>query len=79
MTYLARNHHNVAKIFLKLGLPYAAPLVSENAEHSRGKGIVVIEESRNQPHTEYSPVELLLSLLNQPLYLRSIVHLEQVM
>lgn len=78
MTYLARNHHYVAKILLHLRLPYALPVDSERTDHSRGKAIMVIEESENQPLGQYSPTELLLNLLNQPLYLRSIAHLEQV-
>ncbi|KAK4801652.1 hypothetical protein SAY86_022139 [Trapa natans] len=79
VTYLARNHHCVAKNLLKLGLPNAAPVQSENTDQSRGKDLIVIEGSGDHPHGIYSPIELLLSLLNQPLYLRSVAHLEQLL
>ncbi|XP_031386394.1 E3 ubiquitin-protein ligase UPL2-like isoform X2 [Punica granatum] len=79
MTYLARNHLYVAKILLQLRLPHAVPVGPENTDQSRGKAIMLIEENKNQPRGEYLPIELLLSLLNQPLYLRSIAHLEQLL
>lgn len=79
LTYLARNHLRVAKLMLHIRLPHVLPVEPENHDHSRGKAIMVIQENENQPHGEYLPIELLLSLLNQPLYLRSVAHLEQVM
>lgn len=82
LTYLARHHPNVAKILLNLRLPHSALQERENIDRTRGKAVMVVEEngqinSHNQEG--YLSIALLLSLLNQPLYLvRSIAHLEQV-
>jgi len=75
LTYLARNHPQVAKLFLHLELPY--PLV-ESSDQGHGKAVLVMEE--DQPEVEKGDffIILLLNLLNQPLYLRSVAHLEQV-
>lgn len=75
MTYLARNHPFVAKNLLQLKLSHQ--IQSLCSDQSRGKAVMVMEEE-NQNQDECLPIELLLRLLNQPLYLRSIAHLEQV-
>lgn len=81
MTYLARNHPYVAKILLQFRLPYPHLQDPENFDQGRGKAVMVIEEEvayEKLQQEGYLSVALLLSLLNQPLYLRSIAHLEQV-
>lgn len=81
MTYLARNHPYVAKILLQYRLPHPSLQGPENHDQVRGKAVMVIEDEivDEKPHDEgYVSVALLLSLLKQPLYLRSIAHLEQV-
>ncbi|TQD73794.1 hypothetical protein C1H46_040671 [Malus baccata] len=78
LTYLARHHPNVAKILLH----FSAPHEPDNIDQGRGKAVMVVEETgSNKSHQEgYSSIALLLSLLNQPLYLfRSIAHLEQLL
>lgn len=76
MTYLARNHPFVAKILLQLKL--SRQVQPECSDQSRGKAVMVMEEE-SQNQDECLPIELLLRLLNQPLYLRSIAHLEQLL
>lgn len=82
LTYLARHHPNVAKILLHLRLPHSGPQERENSDRARGKAVMVVEENgQNNSHNQegYLSIALLLSLLNQPLYLmRSMAHLEQV-
>ncbi|TQD93583.1 hypothetical protein C1H46_020791 [Malus baccata] len=78
LTYLARHHPNVAKILLH----FSVPLETDNIDHGRGKAVMVVEETGpKKSHQEgYLSIALLLSLLNQPLYLfRSIAHLEQLL
>ncbi|OMO50799.1 hypothetical protein CCACVL1_30240 [Corchorus capsularis] len=73
LTYLARNHPYVAKILLQFKLPL--PTLQElNIDQSRGKALMTDEQQIG-----YISIALLLSLLNQPLYLRSIAHLEQLL
>lgn len=81
LTYLARNHPSVAKILLQFRLPHPALMEMENTDHSRGKAVMVVEEDEmDSGHQEgYISIALLLGLLNQPLYLRSIAHLEQLL
>lgn len=80
LTYLARNHSYVAKILLQFRLPYPAIREPDNAD-ARGKAVMVIEDEVNMGESNegYISIAVLLSLLNQPLYLRSVAHLEQVM
>lgn len=70
----------MAKLFFQFSLP---PSVQEssNLDLTRGKAVMVVdeEEKGTQHQEEYLSIKLLLSLLNQPLYLRSIAHLEQVL
>lgn len=82
LTYLARNHPYVAKILLQLRLPLSVQQEPKDSVDKRsGKAVTIVEEN-GQNKTEnqegYISTVLLLSLLNQPLYLRSISHLEQV-
>ena len=82
LTYLARNHPFVAKILLQFRLPHPALLEPEYADQGRGKAVMVVEKDemdRIEHQEGYISISLLLSLLSQPLYLRSIAHLEQVM
>ncbi|PPD77872.1 hypothetical protein GOBAR_DD25184 [Gossypium barbadense] len=74
LTYLARNHPYVAKILLQFRLPLPILQEQRNIDQSRGKALM------NEVQLEgFSSIALLLSLLNQPLYLRSIAHLEQLL
>ena len=75
LTYLARNHPNVARLLLHLELPR---LQAHAADQGRGKAIAVMEEDNTDVKKGDLSIVLLLSLLNQPLYLRSVSHLEQV-
>ncbi|KAJ4837727.1 hypothetical protein Tsubulata_038110 [Turnera subulata] len=81
LTYLAKNHPNVAKILLQFKLPLAVPDEARNSAEARGKAVMVVDkEVEEQQHREDCvSIALLLSLLNQPLYLRSIAHLEQLL
>lgn len=82
LTYLARNHPYVANILLQFKLPRPLQQESENLDKARGKAVMILEDDvakGNSQQEGYFAVALLLSLLKQPLYLRSIAHLEQVM
>ncbi|KAF5740134.1 E3 ubiquitin-protein ligase UPL1 -like protein [Tripterygium wilfordii] len=82
LTYLARNHPNVAKILLQFRLPVPALKEQVSSEQTRGKEVMVVEEhetDRKQHQEGHVSISLLLSLLNQPLYFRSIAHLEQLL
>ncbi|KAJ3671897.1 hypothetical protein LUZ60_007976 [Juncus effusus] len=76
LTYLARNHPNVAKLLLYLQL--SKPNASEPADVGRGKAVIMEEDKPESDNTAYVIV-LLLTLLNQPLYMRSVAHLEQLL
>ncbi|XP_043712175.1 E3 ubiquitin-protein ligase UPL1-like isoform X2 [Telopea speciosissima] len=81
LTYLARSHPSVAKLLLQLELIQPQVNVSESSDQARGKAVMVVEEeigSQQNQKGDFSIV-LLLCLLNQPLYLRSISHLEQLL
>ncbi|KAE9458821.1 hypothetical protein C3L33_09258, partial [Rhododendron williamsianum] len=82
LTYLARNHPYVANILLQFKLPQPLQQESENLDKARGKAVMVLEDDvaeGNSQQEGYFAVALLLSLLKQPLYLRSIAHLEQLL
>ncbi|CAK9163642.1 unnamed protein product [Ilex paraguariensis] len=81
LTYLARNHPFVAKILLQFRLPIPDVHESENLDQRRGKAVMIVgDDIEKRQHQEgYVSIALLLSLLNQPLYLRSIAHLEQLL
>lgn len=81
LTYLAKNHPFVAKILLEFRLPHQVLQHNLRSPDQRGKAIAVSQEDeleKNQSQGNVS-LALLLSLLNQPLYLRSIAHLEQLL
>nr|DAD40895.1 TPA_asm: hypothetical protein HUJ06_015218 [Nelumbo nucifera] len=80
LTYLARHHPSVAKLLLQLEITHPSTQKFESSDQGRGKAVMIIEEvgKKAQQKGDYSIV-LLLSLLNQPLYLRSIAHLEQLL
>ena len=73
LTYLARSHPNVAKLLLFLEFPSPSRCRTEALDQRRGKAVV--EDSEEQ---KAFALVLLLTLLNQPLYMRSVAHLEQV-
>ncbi|XP_031279241.1 E3 ubiquitin-protein ligase UPL2-like isoform X1 [Pistacia vera] len=81
LTYLARNHPFVAKILLQFRLPLPPLQEPEKIDEGRGKAVMVDEpyEIDRKQQEGYISIMLLLSLLNQPLYLRSIAHLEQLL
>ena len=81
LTYLARNHPYVAKILLQFRLHHRVLRGPDNADVSRGKAVMVFEDEVDvgESNEGYISIAMLLSLLKQPLYLRSIAHLEQVM
>ncbi|KAL4335645.1 hypothetical protein GQ457_07G020800 [Hibiscus cannabinus] len=74
LTYLTRNHPYVAKILLQLRLPLPTLKELRNSDQSRGKALMTEEQEEGN-----ISIALLLSLLHQPLYLRSIAHLEQLL
>jgi len=76
LTYLARHHPYVARILLQFRLHHPSVRQPDNANVARGKAVVVVEDETN---AGYISIAMLLGLLKQPLYLRSIAHLEQVM
>jgi E3 ubiquitin-protein ligase HUWE1 len=73
LTNLARSHPNVAKLLLFLEFPCPSRCRSEAHDHRHGKAVLEDGEERKA-----FAVVLLLTLLNQPLYMRSVAHLEQV-
>lgn len=73
LTYLARSHPNVAKLLLFLEFPSPSRSNTEALDQRRGKAVV--EDGEEQ---KAFALVLLLTLLNQPLYMRSVAHLEQV-
>lgn len=75
LTYLAKNNPKVARLLLHLEL--SRPQVSD-VDCGRGKAVMVMEEDKPSAKKGDLSIVLILSLLNQPLYLRSAAHLEQV-
>lgn len=80
LTYLARNHLYVAKILLQFRIPHPEIRKLDNVDNARNKAVMVVEDEVNigESNEGYISIAMLLGLLNQPLYLRSIAHLEQV-
>ncbi|KAL5100638.1 hypothetical protein RYX36_004965 [Vicia faba] len=62
-------------------LPYPEIKEQSNASDARGKVVMVVEDEVNigESNEGYVSIAVLLGLLNQPLYLRSIAHLEQLL
>ncbi|XP_058747804.1 E3 ubiquitin-protein ligase UPL2-like [Vicia villosa] len=81
LTYLARNHLYVANNLLQSRLPHPKIREQNNASDARGKAVMVVEDEVNIGERDegYISIAVLLGLLNQPLYLRSIAHLEQLL
>ncbi|KAG6402643.1 hypothetical protein SASPL_134845 [Salvia splendens] len=76
LTYLARNHPLAAKLLLEFRLPQFKK--SSSSDEERGKSVMLLDEEKEYPEGQAS-FTLLLSLLNQSLYLRSVAHLEQLL
>lgn len=82
LTYLARNHPYVAKILLQFKLPVPPVQELQNLDKSRGKAVMILDDNdaERKQHVEGQvSLALLLTLLNLPLYFRSIAHLEQLL
>ncbi|KAL5225432.1 hypothetical protein ABZP36_012071 [Zizania latifolia] len=75
LTYLARNHTNVAKLLLLLEFPCPPTCHAETPDQRRGKAVLAEGDSEQNAYS----LVLLLTLLNQPLYMRSVAHLEQLL
>ncbi|KAL5206475.1 hypothetical protein ABZP36_034684 [Zizania latifolia] len=75
LTYLARNHPNVAKLLLFLEFPCPPTCHAETPDQRRGKAVLAEGDSEQSAYA----LVLLLTLLNQPLYMRSVAHLEQLL
>ncbi|GJN12872.1 hypothetical protein PR202_ga31191 [Eleusine coracana subsp. coracana] len=75
LTYLARSHPYVAKLLLFLEFPCPSRFRSEQLDQRHGKAVVV---GGGEEQKAFALV-LLLTLLNQPLYMRSVAHLEQLL
>ncbi|KAG8048577.1 hypothetical protein GUJ93_ZPchr0009g267 [Zizania palustris] len=75
LTYLARNHPNVAKLLLFLEFPCPPTCHAETPDQRRGKALLAEGDSEQSAYV----LVLLLTLLNQPLYMRSVAHLEQLL
>ncbi|KAJ1257365.1 hypothetical protein BS78_K086400 [Paspalum vaginatum] len=73
LTYLARSHPNVAKLLLFLEFSCPPSCCTEVPDQSHGKAVLVQEEKKA------FALVLLLTLLKQPLYMRSVAHLEQLL
>lgn len=81
LTYLANNHSAVASLlcFFDRSL-VPETLCTKYADTKNGKGKEKMLEGDDQSSVQGDvPLVLFLKLLNQPLFLRSISHLEQVM
>lgn len=74
LTYLATNHSGVASLLFYFEGPNIPDFACING---KGKD-KVIEEQHDLSKKEDVPLKLLLRLLSEPLFLRSIAHLEQV-
>ncbi|GAB2292986.1 hypothetical protein Dimus_027209 [Dionaea muscipula] len=82
LTFLARHHPIVAKNLLEFRLHEQPENKSVDSELGHGKSLMVVEnQCRNTSQHQEGKVSIamLLQLLNQPLYLRSIAHLEQLL
>ncbi|KAL3617821.1 hypothetical protein CASFOL_038142 [Castilleja foliolosa] len=80
LTYLARNHPLVAKLLLEFRMPQLTfkGLPSSDDKGNKYKMLLDEDMSEKDPEAQTS-LTLLLSLLNQSLYLRSVAHLEQLL
>ncbi|KAJ6822557.1 E3 ubiquitin-protein ligase UPL1-like [Iris pallida] len=78
LAHLARNHQYVAKLLLHLELPHLHSCELSTSDQERGKA-VLMEDDKHEDKKGELPIVLLLNLLNQPLYMRSVAHLEQLL
>ncbi|KAI3689153.1 hypothetical protein L2E82_47103 [Cichorium intybus] len=76
LTYLAKNHKFVAKLLLQFRILPEASGKSQSPDQARGKAVMIVQDDETEG---LLAITLLLSLLKQPLYLRSIAHLEQLL
>ncbi|XP_020690222.1 E3 ubiquitin-protein ligase UPL2 [Dendrobium catenatum] len=79
LTFLARNHQYVAKLLLHHEVSGLG--VSQVGTLNQGRGKAIMEEDKPEGMIgkgDFSIV-VLLRLLNQPLYMRSVAHLEQLL
>ena len=74
VTNLARSHPSVAKLLLFLEFPCPSRCRPDAHDHQRGKAVLLEDGEERKAFA----LVLLLTLLNQPLYMRSVAHLEQV-
>ncbi|KAD4386159.1 hypothetical protein E3N88_26328 [Mikania micrantha] len=74
LTYLARNHKVVSKLLVQFRI--------QTPDQDRGKAVMIVQNDEPDKH-QYQEgslaITLLLSLLQHPLYFRSIAHLEQLL
>lgn len=76
---MAKNHSLVAKTLLEFRLPRPVPEGPIVPDQRRGKAVMVEADGPDRWQLEGQvSLALLLGLLNHPLYLRSVAHLEQV-
>lgn len=75
LTNLARSHPSVAKLLLFLEFPCPSRCRPEAHDHRRGKAVLLED---GEERKAFALVHL-LTLLNQPLYMRSVAHLEQLL
>ncbi|XP_026661935.2 E3 ubiquitin-protein ligase UPL2-like isoform X2 [Phoenix dactylifera] len=78
LTYLARHHLNVAKLLLHLELAQPPLHKADASDQGHGKAVIMEEDKPEDKKGDFA-IALLLSLLNQPLYMRSVAHLEQLL
>ncbi|KAK4359158.1 hypothetical protein RND71_021387 [Anisodus tanguticus] len=80
LTYLAKNHSLVAKTLLEFRLPRPVPEGSIVPDQRPGKAVMAEADGPDRWQVEGQvSLALLLGLLNHPLYLRSVAHLEQLL
>lgn len=80
LTYLAKNHSLVAKTLLEFRLPRPVTEGPIIPDQRRGKAVMVEADGPDRQQLEGQvSLALLLGLLNHPLYLRSVAHLEQLL
>ncbi|KAI3703777.1 hypothetical protein L1987_73972 [Smallanthus sonchifolius] len=84
LTYLATNNSYVATLLFHFDsslVPESFNLKYHDKKNDKGKEKVVVEGDMSHPvgFEGNIPILLFVKLLNQPLFLRSIAHLEQVM
>ncbi|CAN4092312.1 unnamed protein product [Withania somnifera] len=80
LTYLAKNHSLVAKTLLEFRLPQPVTEDPIIPYQRRGKAVMIETDGPDsRQHEGQVSLALLLGLLNHPLYLRSVAHLEQLL